>query len=202
MSFRPLWARARGSFFGATAIRLLGYATWIPIAITFNDYIATVTKISGASMYPYFNEDRDSTLTRDIVLNWKLNPQDGLKRGMIVTFRSPYHPETVAVKRVIAVEGEYVNTRPPHPQPVVRVPQGHIWVEGDGPADQTLDSNTYGPISMELVTGKILWFLYPFRKFGSTKWEEYKELGGRRLGGPGSTPEDYRTRAVDRCGFG
>ncbi|KAL0944322.1 mitochondrial inner membrane protease subunit [Colletotrichum truncatum] len=174
MSFRLLWARARGSFLGDTTVRLLGLATWVPVVICFNDYVATVTKISGGSMYPYFNEDRNSTLTRDLVLNWRWNAQNDLRRGMVVTFRSPFNPETIAVKRIIALEGDNVVTRPPHPQPVVRVPQGHIWVEGDGPADQTLDSNTYGPISMELVTGKIIWFLYPWRKFGSTRWEEYK----------------------------
>ncbi|KAF6836083.1 mitochondrial inner membrane protease subunit [Colletotrichum musicola] len=174
MAFRSLWARARGSFLGDTTARLLGFATWIPVVIWFNEKVATVTKISGASMYPYFNEDRNSTLTRDLVLNWRWNAQDGLKKGMIVTFRSPYNPETVAVKRIIALEGEHVMTRPPHPHAIVRVPQGHIWVEGDGPADQTLDSNTYGPISMSLVTGKITWFLYPWRKFGSTKWRDYQ----------------------------
>ncbi|WYZ45333.1 hypothetical protein EsH8_VIII_000649 [Colletotrichum jinshuiense] len=174
MAFRSLWVRARGSFLGDTTIRLLGFATWIPVVISFNDHVATITSVSGGSMYPYYNEDRNSTLTNDLALTWRWNPMDGLQKGMIVTFRSPFHPETVAIKRVIALEGEYVTTRPPHPQRIVRVPQGHIWVEGDGPQDQTLDSNTYGPISMALVTGKCVWNIYPWRKFGRVKWEDYR----------------------------
>ncbi|TIC99723.1 putative mitochondrial carrier [Colletotrichum higginsianum] len=144
----------RGSFLGDTTIRLLSLATWVPIVITFNDHVATITAISGGSMYPYYNEDRNSTVANDMVLTWKWNPMDGLRKGMIVTFRSPFHPETVAIKRIVALEGEYVTPRAPHPPGIVRVPQGHIWVEGDGPQGQTLDSNTYGPISMALVTGR------------------------------------------------
>ncbi|KAK6220481.1 hypothetical protein QIS74_05983 [Colletotrichum tabaci] len=154
MAYRQLWARMRGSFLGDTTIRLLSLATWVPIVITFNDHVATITAISGGSMYPYYNEDRNSTVANDMVLTWKWNPMDGLRKGMIVTFRSPFHPETVAIKRIVALEGEYVTPRAPHPPGIVRVPQGHIWVEGDGPQGQTLDSNTYGPISMALVTGR------------------------------------------------
>ncbi|KAK1699791.1 peptidase S24/S26A/S26B/S26C [Colletotrichum godetiae] len=174
MASRSLWARARGSFLGDTTLRLLGLATWIPVVITFNDHVATITSISGGSMYPYYNEDRNTTMANDMVLNWRWKPSYGLQRGMIVTFRSPFHPETVAIKRVVALEGEYVTTRAPYPERVVRVPQGHIWVEGDGPQDQTLDSNTYGPISMALVTGKCVWNIWPWRKFGRVRWEEHK----------------------------
>lgn len=87
MGYRSLWARARGSFLGDTTVRLLGFATWIPVAIWFNESVVTVTKISGGSMYPYFNEDRHRTLTKDLVLNWRWNASDGLRKGMVVTFR-------------------------------------------------------------------------------------------------------------------
>lgn len=198
MAYRQLWARMRGSFLGDTTIRLLSLATWVPIVITFNDHVATITAISGGSMYPYYNEDRNSTVANDMVLTWKWNPMDELRKGMIVTFRcvngercrsprgvgcadfspacyrSPFHPETVAIKRIVALEGEYVTPRAPHPPGIVRVPQGHIWVEGDGPQGQTLDSNTYGPISMALVTGRCVWNIWPWRKFGRVRWEEYR----------------------------
>ncbi|OLN87881.1 Mitochondrial inner membrane protease subunit 2 [Colletotrichum chlorophyti] len=173
MAYRQLWARARGSFFGDTTIRLLGLATWLPVVIWFQDHVAQPTRVTGASMYPFFNEDRNSTLANDFVLSWKWNAIEGLQKGMVVIFRSPFNPETIAIKRVIALEGEYVTTRAPHPSRVVLVPPGHIWVEGDGEPGETLDSNTYGPISMALVEGKAVWHLYPFRKFGRIKWEEY-----------------------------
>ncbi|KZL83033.1 mitochondrial carrier protein [Colletotrichum incanum] len=86
MAYRSLWARARGSFLGDTTIRLLGLATWVPVVISFNDHVATITSISGGSMYPYYNEDRNRTLANDMVLTWRWNPMDGLQKGMIITF--------------------------------------------------------------------------------------------------------------------
>ncbi|KAK1977405.1 peptidase S24/S26A/S26B/S26C [Colletotrichum cereale] len=174
MSYRSLWARARGSFLGDTTIRLLSIATWVPVLISFNDHVASITSVSGGSMYPYYNEDRDKTLVNDMVLTWKWNPMKGLQKGMIVTFRSPFHPETVAIKRVVALEGEYVMTRAPYSDPITMVPDGHIWVEGEGPQDQTLDSNTYGPVSMALITGQCVWNIWPWRKFGRVRWEDHR----------------------------
>lgn len=52
----------------------------------FNDYVLEFTKINGPSMYPFLNAERDQTLRRDIVLNFKYGAQDDLQRGMIVTF--------------------------------------------------------------------------------------------------------------------
>lgn len=52
------------------------------------------------------------------------------------------------------------------------VPQGHVWVEGDGPRDKSLDSNTFGPVSANMITGKLVWHISPWRKFGPIKgWE-------------------------------
>lgn len=40
-------------------------------------------------------------------------------------------------------------TRAPYPFPQTKVPFGHVWVEGEHPEFErnTLDSNTYGPVS-------------------------------------------------------
>lgn len=186
--------------------RLLQWATWIPVAVCFNAFVAEATFVRGGSMYPFFNEDRDSTLRRDVALNWKLYPHLGLARGMIVTFkwvlpfiaprlavlacfstctvrgrelwltvsscRSPLDPEKIAVKRIVALEGDLV--RPRKHQPAIRVPKGHIWVEGDAGTDkESLDSNTYGPISTRLVTGRLTHILYPWKKFGRIRWWEH-----------------------------
>lgn len=103
------------------------------------------------------------------------------RRGLTVALRSrhpnrsPYHPDTIAVKRITALEGDLVRTRPPFPDSVVRVPQGHVWVEGDGPHDKSIDSNTYGPISIQLITGRITHFVYPWRKLGQVRWWEYEK---------------------------
>lgn len=98
------------------------------------------------------------------------------KRELIYVTRSPAHPEVEAVKRVIGLEGDVVFTRKPFPNPRATVPPGHIWVEGDGGHNgkETLDSNTYGPISMNLVTGRVTYALWPWRTFGPINWWEWK----------------------------
>ena len=84
------------------------------------------------------------------------------------------------MKRVIALEGDLVKTKAPYPFPEVRVPPGHVWVEGDGPPGSSLDSNTYGPVSKRLLAGRVTHIVYPFRKFGAVKWWEHQESLGDR----------------------
>jgi len=85
-------------------------------------------------------------------------------------------PEKVAVKRVIGLEGDVIRTKPPFPFEYTTVPEGHIWVEGDG--DRTIDSNTYGAISARLVTGRITHILSPWSRAGPLRWQDYKERSG------------------------
>lgn len=77
---------------------------------------------------------------------------------------------------MIAMEGDVVYTKPPYADRTVRIPPEHIWVEGDG--DRTLDSNTYGPISARLVTGRITHILTPLRKAGRVRWWEWEKQNG------------------------
>lgn len=65
---------------------MFSFAMWLPALSMFNDYVLEFTKINGPSMYPFLNAERDQTLRRDIVLNFKYGAQDDLQRGMIVTF--------------------------------------------------------------------------------------------------------------------
>ncbi|PKS09045.1 hypothetical protein jhhlp_003658 [Lomentospora prolificans] len=147
MAASSAW-RSRGPFFWDFSRRLVSWATWVPVAICFNTFVAEVTFIKGGSMYPFLNEDRDSTLRSDVALNWKLYPHLGLARGMIVTFKSPLDPAKTAVKRIVGLEGDLVWSRHSGHYDAIRVPKGHIWVEGDAGNDKdSLDSNTYGPIS-------------------------------------------------------
>ena len=82
----------------------------------------------------------------------------------------------VSVKRIIALEGDTVFTRDPHPLAYAVVPEGHVWVEGDGchSGKPTLDSNTYGPISMNLITGRVTYQLFPLEKVGRINWWEWR----------------------------
>lgn len=72
---------------GQVAINLAVFATWIPVIVWFKQHVAELTSVEGASMYPYMNEDKDSTLRRDMYLTYKWEPQENLQRGMVVTLR-------------------------------------------------------------------------------------------------------------------
>lgn len=93
MALNSIWARIRGSanghpsFTRTTVLNLIGFATWIPVIAWFNLHVAELTVIDGSSMYPFMNTDRDSSLRRDVVLNYKWSPQEDLQRGMVVTLR-------------------------------------------------------------------------------------------------------------------
>jgi len=157
------------------SFRLLGFVTWIPAIAFFNMHVAELVWINGASMYPYLNTGFHQSLKKDICWVYKQNPIEGLQRGMLITFWSPYNPEVVVVKRVIALEGDKVYTRAPYPFPIADVPAGHIWVEGDNrDGTKNLDSNWYGPISKSLITGKVTHVLWPWSSFGPVRWWEFK----------------------------
>lgn len=171
---------------------LFTFATWIPALICFNDYVGNATWINGPSMYPFLNTSLNESSSKDVCWNSKLWPTYNLKRGMVVSFRwvwlisnwnktltvsirSPNNPEFTAVKRVIALEGDLVYTRAPYPLPTVQIPANHVWVEGDNrDVNKTLDSNTYGPIPIGLIKGKVTRVLWPWKSFGPIKWQEFK----------------------------
>jgi inner membrane protease subunit 2 len=174
----------------------------MPAIIFFNTYVAEIASVHGPSMYPYLNTDPDSSLAEDQCISWKWKAREGLKRGMIVSFwcvngrvlcvdvgcaltryiRSPNHPERLAIKRIIALEGDKVDTKAPYPYPTAQVPEGHVWVEGDN-AKSSMDSNTYGPISKNLITGKLVYVIWPWSKFGNVNWEEFKGKTRVKKGG-------------------
>ena len=93
----------------------------------------------------------------------------------IAGHRTPHDPKTTAVKRVVALEYEQVRTRPPYPMPTMEVPAGHVWVEGDNKdGRKTLDSNSYGPIAMNLIVGRVTHVLFPWSSFGPVRWWQFK----------------------------
>ena len=50
-----------------------------------------------------------------------------------------------------------------------RVPQGHVWVEGDN-EKASRDSNWYGPISRSLVMGRASAIVWPPSRFWTKPW--------------------------------
>lgn len=87
-----IWSRIRAfsqtpSTARTIAFNFIGFATWIPVIASFKLHVADFTMVDGPSMYPFLNEDKDSSLIRDVVLNYKWEPQENVHRGMIVTLR-------------------------------------------------------------------------------------------------------------------
>ena len=78
----------------------------------------------------------------------------------------------MAGKRIVALEGDEVTTRPPYPKPREVVPYGHVWVEGDN-SHGSIDSNWYGPVSKNLITGKIQAVIWPH-----VHWINHKHYRG------------------------
>ncbi|MCJ1356677.1 MAG: hypothetical protein MMC33_006672 [Icmadophila ericetorum] len=149
---------------------------WIPIVIFIRDHVVQIMNVQGASMYPFFNTDytEGKGFSRDRVLVDRWKPWQGIERGMVVAFWGPHRPETLVVKRVIALEGDEVRTNPPYPFPREIVPKGHVWVEGDHPEGRmTMDSNTYGPVSISLIVGKVRGVVWPLSKAGWIRWQDY-----------------------------
>jgi len=58
----------------------------------------------------------------------------------------------------------------PPPQPV-KVPYGHIYVEGVN-IDDTIDSTEYGPLSKSLVAGVATRIVWPPSRFGEIDWKK------------------------------
>ncbi|EFE33485.1 mitochondrial inner membrane protease subunit Imp2, putative [Trichophyton benhamiae CBS 112371] len=149
----------------------------LALFIVFREHVLDVKWISGASMSPYLNKgynidniDSEMVLV-DVTYATKLH----LRRGMVVVF--PTEPSKLSVKRIIALPGDVVTTRPPKSgegdQKTQIVPWNHVWVEGDATdPDLSFDSNTYGPISMGLIKGQVMCVLRP--KWRTLKWWEWE----------------------------
>ncbi|PLB53369.1 LexA/Signal peptidase [Aspergillus steynii IBT 23096] len=175
-------------------------APLLPIGLFFSEHICQIMWVRGPSMTPCLNEDYDVMHTKsDMVLvnmwpfggaGWPWQRQRRLERGMVVTFRSPANPSHIAIKRIIGLPGDRITTREPCMKEAQIVPFNHVWLEGDA-ADpkRSLDSNTYGPVSISLITGTVMAVMWP--RWRPMRWEEWEQgvVDGR---------EGYRQGVRDR----
>lgn len=120
-----------------------------------------------------------------------------------VAKRSPQSPDTMAIKRVVALPGDIVETKKPYPFREETVPAGHVWVEGEHPESDrwSSDSNFYGPvstyiglqalfhpltlkyqISKSLLTGKVRGVVWPFSRAGRLGWQDYRGTSRVKVG--------------------
>ncbi|PYH97389.1 LexA/Signal peptidase [Aspergillus ellipticus CBS 707.79] len=177
----------------------------LPIGLFFSEHVLQVMWVRGPSMTPYLNEDYEQMQTKsDIVLVnmwgggglWPWERKRRLERGMLVTFRSPANPRHMAIKRIVGLPGDQVTTREPCMKEMQIVPFNHVWLEGDAQdARKTMDSNTYGPVSISLITGRVMAVLWPrWRWLDWSGWEQGVVEGDveRKFG------DNYRQEVRDR----
>jgi len=137
---------------------LRAFAFGIPVGIAFVDLVGYVVEVDGCSMQPCLNPDQDAS--RDWVYINKLSASSyDYSRGQIASLIKPKNPSELMIKRVIGLPGDRIETLH-YRQPVVTVPQGHCWVEGDNTAC-SYDSNYFGPIPLGLLTGKAEAIVWP-----------------------------------------
>lgn len=190
---------------------LLGAAT----LSTVNSLLVEMISIQGPSMSPTLSPSYSTTRKQDTILAFRRAPvsndysifthaRNGIRRGDIVTFTKPHKPEEESVKRVLAIEGDTVwrDVRRVGIEekmgglraremgmvplgPVVKVPIGHVWVEGDN-WRESLDSNDFGPISLSLVTGRASRIVWPLNRWGKIPEKEVTKDSSRARVVPGS----------------
>ncbi|KAM4873775.1 mitochondrial inner membrane protease subunit 2 isoform 1-T7 [Thomomys bottae] len=139
-----------------------GFFVAVPVAVTFLDRVACVARVEGASMQPSLNPG--GSQSSDVVLlnHWKVRNFE-VHRGDIVSLVSPKNPEQKIIKRVIALEGDIIRTIG-HKNRYVKVPRGHIWVEGDHHG-HSFDSNSFGPVSLGLLHALATHILWPPKRW-------------------------------------
>ncbi|KAF9006495.1 peptidase S24/S26A/S26B/S26C [Cyathus striatus] len=141
---------------------------WLPTMIVCSHYFYNVKYVSGRSMQPTLNPD--SSRWRDIGIFNRFSVQslEQFKRDDIVCLRSPIYPGQRLVKRILAVEGDIVKTLPPYPDVEVKVPLGHVWVEGDDHFNSD-DSNQFGPVPSGLLESKLVYLIWPLDRVGQLR---------------------------------
>ncbi|XP_018408026.1 PREDICTED: mitochondrial inner membrane protease subunit 2 [Nanorana parkeri] len=94
-----------------------------------------------------------------------------LQRGTqdILATVSPKNPEQKIIKRVIGLEGDIVKSAG-HKTKFVKIPNGHLWVEGDH-RGHSFDSNAFGPVSLGLLHAQATHILWP-----PQRWQKLKPV--------------------------
>lgn len=135
-------------------------------------YVVNTRTTSGPSMLPTIAHEGDSVL-----VCWLYARGKGVKAGDIITYESPIHRGSRGVKRVVAMEGDYVLRDTPgglngdvegwawdanekeqgerRDEMMIKVPQGHCWIVGDN-MSWSRDSRMFGPLPLALIKGKVL----------------------------------------------
>ncbi|XP_058099651.1 uncharacterized protein LOC131244003 [Magnolia sinica] len=140
------------------------------IGLTISDRYASVVPVRGISMHPTFNPNSNTfsgSFTGDLVLVDKFClTKYKFTHGDVVVFRSPKNHKETLVKRLIAIPGDWI--RIPESYEILKIPEGHCWVEGDNSAF-SMDSRSFGPIPLALVQGRVTHVIWPPQRIGEVE---------------------------------
>lgn len=140
------------------------YFTFGLVGLTVSDRYASLVPVRGGSMAPTFNP-RASTFADDYVMVEKFCLQKyKFSHGDVVVFRSPSNHKEKHIKRIIALPGDWIGTTH-NSYDVVKIPEGHCWVEGDNLAF-SMDSRSFGPIPLGLIQGRATHIVWPPQRIG------------------------------------
>jgi inner membrane protease subunit 1 len=104
-------------------------------------------------MLPTFAAQRNCIVIENLTRTFPLLRP--LQHGDVVALVQPQTLEPVT-KRIIGLAGDEILLSPDEPDSrCVRVPKGHVWVEGDN-RTASRDSRQYGPVPIALLRGRVL----------------------------------------------
>ncbi|EEF34285.1 mitochondrial inner membrane protease subunit 2 [Ricinus communis] len=140
------------------------------IGITISDRYASIVPVRGVSMSPTFNPGTSTfwgSFIDDCVLVEKFCLEKyRFSHGDVVVFRSPSNHKEKHIKRIIGLPGDWIGT--PHAYDVVKVPEGHCWVEGDNLLS-SMDSRYFGPVPLGLISGRVTHIVWPPQRIGEVE---------------------------------
>ena len=125
-----------------------------------SEHVFDITLCSGPSMLPTLNEFGDVVIT-----DHRRSTKASLSVGDVIVFRSPGDPKLRMCKRLLGLPGDVVYVDPTISDEVIRVPPGHMWVQGDNLANST-DSRTTGPVPLGLLVGRVVFKVLPLSEAG------------------------------------
>ncbi|XP_049340114.1 mitochondrial inner membrane protease subunit 2 isoform X2 [Astyanax mexicanus] len=86
-----------------------GFFVAVPVTVTVLDRLAYVARVDGASMQPSLNPEGASAPDVVLLNRWSVRNYQ-VQRGDIVSVVSPKNPKQKIIKRVIALEGDFIKS--------------------------------------------------------------------------------------------
>lgn len=123
-------------------------------------HLIQVSASAGPSMLPTF-----ALMGEWLVLDKTARRGRGVTVGDVISYKIPFDPSSLGIKRVIGMPGDYVSISSPgelDEDHVMQVPEGHCWIAGDN-LTVSRDSRLFGPLPLALVEAKAIAVLLPWK---------------------------------------